>query len=68
MMQVDGVTEVVAKITADLAKTPCAEIPGAATIRYRLATSGSLMRISLLSTGVMMGVAFGFLGVYAIYN
>jgi hypothetical protein len=38
------------------------ELPQANTLRHTIANSIALMRVSLLSSGIMVGVAFGFLG------
>lgn len=63
MRQVDNHLDVVVSATDLLTNNQFQkEVPQAKTLRYTLATSVSLMRLSLLSTGVMVGVAFGFLG------
>ena len=52
----------VEEITAEVAKEPHKNVPAAKTLRYTVAASVSLVRTSLLSSGIMVGVAFGFLG------
>jgi hypothetical protein len=62
MRQVDNTMNAVKSITEAVAANPQNQVPGATTLRYALATSSALMRTSLLSTGIMVGLAFGFLG------
>jgi len=62
MRQVDKTMGRVESITAQVVEHPNQDVKAATTLRYALATSAALLRISMLSTGIIVGIAFGFLG------
>jgi hypothetical protein len=59
MYQVGGTMDTMSKLIADLIKDPS---QNAATLRYAVAARIALMHQSLVASGVMVGVAFGFVG------
>ncbi len=67
MSQINKTMAGVEKITKEVTSNPFQDVKGGTTLRYTLATSHAPLRISLLSTGVIVGVAFGFLG-FALFD
>lgn len=62
LMQIEDAMGTVSDLTRQLAGTDRPVVPEAGILRSTFATSIALLRLSLISTGVLVGVAFGFLG------
>jgi len=59
MTQVNGTMKTMSELIADLIKNPN---ENATTLRYAVAARIALMRQSLVASGIMVGVTFGFVG------